>query len=180
MATLSQSGIWLQLWRSWQTLSPSFMGNHAAAPACKNQTLLRRASPAAQYCKCSWRTKYAILKGKMALIKFCPCNSSAGGFNEYLSNAFWMCTYTQFEYKKGKGKENRSEENLDLHCGWNEYRYSFYHPAKFFTAYPVMPHGSCTQSIFDRQVGKASYILHYLLTAQQTERCRQVGYRNPH
>lgn len=173
------SGICLQLRSSWQTLSLSLMGNHAAAPVCKNQMLFWRASLAAQYCKCSWRRKYAILKGKTALVNFSTCNSSAGSFNKYLFTVFWMCVYTQFGYKKWKGNENRSEENLDLHCGWNEYRCSFYHSAKFSTAYPVMPHGSCTHSIFDRQIGKA-YILHYLLTTQQTKSCRQVGYRNAH
>jgi len=78
-----------------------------------------------------------------------------------------MRVYAQFGYKKGKGKQNRSVENLDLLRGWNEHRCSFYHPAKFSTAYPVTPHGSYTQSIFDTKLGKASYI--YLLITQPTE-----------
>lgn len=44
------------------------------------------------------------------------------------------CVYAQFGYKEWKEKENRNEENLDLHLGLNEHSSSLYHAAKFSTA----------------------------------------------
>lgn len=44
------------------SLKPMLYGNNAAAPACKNQILLQRASPAAHH-KCSQITEDAFLKG---------------------------------------------------------------------------------------------------------------------
>lgn len=82
------------------------------------------------------------------------------------------CVYTQLGYEKEKGKENRSEENSGLHRGFGKCRCSFPHTAKFGAAYPVAPRGSCSQSIFDRQAGKASCSTYVLLS-----RLRAVGRR---
>lgn len=159
-----QHGIWLQLGSTWQTLSCAWweaMLQHLSAGA--NQKHCYKELPLLHNTMNALEEEHAILKGKKMLLSTSVHETAVQETWTNLS----LLSFQWLHIIHKRGREKRAE----VRKNWIEwvYKHIFYHPAKSSTAHPIIPHGCSTQSIFDRQVGKALHIFHPRLTEHRSK-----------